>query len=119
MVNSELGLAQKKDDLNQESNLKEKQQKLLTDAGKMSDLEKRYAAKIVDAQIVAEVVAMWTGIPVNKITQEESEKLLKMDQDLSKKIIGQQEAVKAVVRAVKRSKVGLKNPKRPTGPFSF
>ena len=62
---------------------------------------------------------MWTGIPVTKITQEESEKLLKMDQDLTKKIIGQEEAVKAVVRAVKRSKVGLKNPKRPTGSFLF
>jgi len=119
VVNSEIDLAQKKEDSNQQGNLKEKQKKLLVDAGKMSDLEKRYAAKIVDAQIVAEVVAMWTGIPVTKITQEESEKLLKMDQDLTKKIIGQEEAVKAVVRAVKRSKVGLKNPKRPTGSFLF
>ena len=119
IVNSELDLANKKDDSNQAMTLKERQKQLLSNAGKMSDLEKRYAAKIVDAQIVAEVVAMWTGIPVTKITQEESEKLLKMDQDLTKKIIGQEEAVKAVVRAVKRSKVGLKNPKRPTGSFLF
>ena len=108
VVNSEINLAQKKADASQQESLLEKQKQLLSDAGKLSDLDKRYAAKIVDAQIVAEVVAMWTGIPVTKITQEESEKLLKMDQDLSKKIIGQEEAVKAVVRAVKRSKVGLK-----------
>ena len=119
VVNSEINLAQNKADSSQQESLLEKQKKLLSDAGKLSDLDKRYAAKIVDAQIVAEVVAMWTGIPVTKITQEESEKLLKMDQDLSKKIIGQEEAVKAVVRAVKRSKVGLKNPKRPTGSFLF
>ena len=119
IVNSELDLANKKEDPSQALTLKERQKQLLNNAGKMSDLEKRYAAKIVDAQIVAEVVAMWTGIPVTKITQEESEKLLKMDQDLTKKIIGQEEAVKAVVRAVKRSKVGLKNPKRPTGSFLF
>ncbi|MEC8677442.1 MAG: ATP-dependent Clp protease ATP-binding subunit [Candidatus Margulisiibacteriota bacterium] len=119
VVNSEIDLAQKKADSSQQESLLEKQKQLLSDAGKLSDLDKRYAAKIVDAQIVAEVVAMWTGIPVTKITQEESEKLLKMDQDLSKKIIGQEEAVKAVVRAVKRSKVGLKNPKRPTGSFLF
>ena len=99
VVNSEIDLAQKKADASQQESLLEKQKQLLSDAGKLSDLDKRYAAKIVDAQIVAEVVAMWTGIPVTKITQEESEKLLKMDQDLSKKIIGQEEAVKAVVQS--------------------
>ena len=64
-------------------------------------------------------VALWTGIPVTKITEEESEKLLKMESDLEKKIVGQTEAVKSVVRAIKRSKVGLKDPKRPTGSFLF
>ena len=68
---------------------------------------------------MSEVVALWTGVPVTKITQEESEKLLKMEEALAKKIIGQGEAVNAVVSAVKRSKVGLKNPKRPTGSFLF
>ena len=109
----------KKDDYEQSLELKSKQKELLSQAGGLSDLEKRYAAKIVDSQVVSEVVALWTGIPVTKITQEESEKLLKMDKELTKKIIGQEEAVKAVVRAVKRSKVGLKNPKRPTGSFLF
>jgi ATP-dependent Clp protease ATP-binding subunit ClpC len=95
------------------------QANLMKQTAGFTELQKRYAAKIVDAQIVAEVVALWTGIPVTKITQEESEKLLRMDQDLQKKIVGQEDAVKAVVRAVKRSKVGLKNPKRPTGSFLF
>ncbi len=119
VIKSELNLAEEKEDFEQSLELKGKQKNLITKAGEMSDLEKRYASRIVDAQIVSEVVALWTGIPVTKITQEESEKLLKMDSDLSTKIIGQIEAVKAVVRAVKRSKVGLKNPKRPTGSFLF
>ena len=118
VVRSELSSAEK-EDYEESLDLKGRQKLLLDQAGEMSDLEKRYAAKIVDAQIVSEVVALWTGIPVTKITQEESEKLLKMEEELSKKIIGQQEAVNAVVRAVKRSKVGLKNPKRPTGSFLF
>jgi len=118
-LTSELSLAEKKQDFEEALVLKGRQEKILNQVSVFSDLEKRYAAKIVDAQVVAEVVALWTGIPVTKITQEESEKLLKMDQELSKKIIGQEEAVKSVVRAVKRSKVGLKNPKRPTGSFLF
>ena len=119
VIKSELNLAEEKQNFEQSLELKGKQKSLISKAGEMSDLEKRYASRIVDAQIVSEVVALWTGIPVTKITQEESEKLLKMDTDLSTKIIGQPEAVKAVVRAVKRSKVGLKNPKRPTGSFLF
>jgi ATP-dependent Clp protease ATP-binding subunit ClpC len=119
ILKSELALADKKNDFEQALELKNKQKNLLSKTDALTDLEKRYAAKIVDSQVVSEVIALWTGIPVTKITQEESEKLLKMDRELTKKIIGQEEAVKAVVRAVKRSKVGLKNPKRPTGSFLF
>jgi len=119
IIKSELELSEKKNDLEQALELKNKQKNLVSQTGGLTDLEKRYAAKVVDSQVVSEVVALWTGIPVTKITQEESEKLLKMDKELTKKIIGQEEAVKAVVRAVKRSKVGLKNPKRPTGSFLF
>jgi ATP-dependent Clp protease ATP-binding subunit ClpC len=118
-IQSQLDTAEKQKNFEDSVDLKGKQKALLVQAEQMTDLEKKYASKIVDAQIVSEVVALWTGIPVTKITQEESEKLLRMAQELSKKIIGQQEAVNAVVRAVKRSKVGLKNPKRPTGSFLF
>lgn len=119
ILKSELELAEKKNDFEQALELKNKQKDLVSQTDGLTELEKRYAAKVVDSQVVSEVVALWTGIPVTKITQEESEKLLKMDKELTKKIIGQEEAVKAVVRAVKRSKVGLKNPKRPTGSFLF
>ncbi len=68
---------------------------------------------------IAEVVAGWTGIPVAKLTEEESEKLLKIEDTLHKRIVGQQEAVSAVSRAIRRGRVGLKDPKRPTGSFIF
>jgi ATP-dependent Clp protease ATP-binding subunit ClpC len=119
LIKSEINLAEKKAEKEQAVELKVKRKGLLSKVGALSDLDQRYAARIVDAQIVAEVVALWTGIPVTKITQEESEKLLRMEKDLAKKIVGQTEAVNAVVRAVKRSKVGLKNPRRPTGSFLF
>ena len=69
--------------------------------------------RVVSDVTIAEVVASWTGIPVVKITQEESDKLIKMEQELESRVVGQDDAVKALVRAVKRSKVGLKDPRRP------
>ncbi len=68
---------------------------------------------------VAAIVSGWTGIPVVKLTEEESEKLLKMEEILHKRIVGQNEAVSAVSRAIRRGRVGLKDPKRPTGSFIF
>ena len=62
-------------------------QKIIKSSREFTDLEKRYAAKLVDAQVIAEVVALWTGVPVTKITQEESEKLLKMEEALAKKLL--------------------------------
>ena len=68
---------------------------------------------------IAEVVAMWTKIPVAKLAQKESEKLLKLEGILHKRVIGQEEAVAAVARAMRRGRVGLKDPKRPIGSFLF
>ncbi|MCI8799979.1 ATP-dependent Clp protease ATP-binding subunit [Acetatifactor muris] len=68
---------------------------------------------------IAEVVAMWTKIPVAKLAQKESEKLLKLEGILHKRVIGQEEAVEAVARAMRRGRVGLKDPKRPIGSFLF
>jgi ATP-dependent Clp protease ATP-binding subunit ClpC len=68
---------------------------------------------------IAEVVSMWTGIPVVRISQEESERLLKMEDALHKRVIGQQEAIETVSRAVRRARAGLKDPKRPIGSFVF
>lgn len=76
-------------------------------------------AKAVTAEDVAAVVSSWTGIPVTNITEEESQRLLKMEEVLHKRVIGQDEAVKAVSRAIRRGRVGLKDPKRPIGSFLF
>ncbi|HOB92040.1 MAG: ATP-dependent Clp protease ATP-binding subunit [Bacillota bacterium] len=74
---------------------------------------------IVTAEAIAETVAKWTGVPVTKIAQEESERLLNLESELHKRVIGQDEAIGAVSRAVRRSRAGLKDPKRPVGSFMF
>ena len=73
----------------------------------------------VDDEEIAQVVSMWTGIPVTRIAQEESERLLQMEDHLHKRVIGQQEAIATVSRAVRRARAGLKDPKRPIGSFIF
>ena len=74
---------------------------------------------IVTEEDIAEVVAMWTGIPVTRIASEESERLLQMEDALRAKVIGQDEAITAITKAVRRSRAGLKDPKRPIGVFLF
>lgn len=105
-------------------------------AAKIRDAEKEVKAKlekqqnewkdesgrhtgVVTEQTIAEIVAGWTGINVSRLTEEESERLLNMEQILHKRVIGQNEAVSAVARAIRRGRVGLKDPKRPVGSFIF
>jgi ATP-dependent Clp protease ATP-binding subunit ClpB len=73
----------------------------------------------VDSEDIAEIVAKWTGIPVSKMLQSEREKLLSLEQELSKRVAGQEEAIKALSDAVRRSRAGLQDPKRPIGSFIF
>ena len=73
----------------------------------------------VDEEAVAEVLSLWTGIPVYKLTEEETERLLKMEDNLHKRIIGQENAVAAVSQSIRRTRAGLKDPKRPSGSFIF
>lgn len=73
----------------------------------------------VDDEQIAEVLANWTGIPVFKLTEEETTRLLRMEEELHKRIIGQEDAVKAVSQAIRRTRAGLKDPKRPSGSFIF
>ncbi len=73
----------------------------------------------VDAEEVAEVVAKWTGIPVTRLTESETEKLLRLEDELHKRVIGQSEAVEAVADAVRQSRAGLSDPNRPIGSFIF
>ncbi len=74
---------------------------------------------VVDEEVIAEVLANWTGIPVYKLTEEETAKLLRMEEELHKRVIGQEDAIKAVSQAIRRTRAGLKDPKRPSGSFIF
>ena len=73
----------------------------------------------VDEEAIAEVLSLWTGIPVYKLTEEETQKLLRMEDELHKRVIGQEDSIKAVSQAVRRTRAGLKDPKRPSGSFIF
>src|SRR5688500_4765343 len=100
--------------------------------GKIPELEKRLKAaqeaeskaptlvrnKVTEEEI-AEVVSKWTGIPVSKMLEGEREKLLKMEESIGKRVVGQDEAVKAVSDAIRRSRAGLSDPNRPNGSFLF
>ncbi len=73
----------------------------------------------VNEESIAEVLSIWTGIPVYKLTEEETEKLLRMEDELHKRVIGQQDAIHAVSQSIRRTRAGLKDPKRPSGSFIF
>jgi ATP-dependent Clp protease ATP-binding subunit ClpC len=79
----------------------------------------RDTSPVVSVDDIAEVVNMWTGVPVMQLAQEESERLLRMEEDLKKRIIGQTEAIQVISKAVRRGRSGLKDPRRPIGSFIF
>jgi len=79
----------------------------------------RANSPVVSAEDIAEVVSMWTGVPLMQLAEEESQRLLKMEDELRKAIIGQEDAIVAISRAVRRARAGLKDPKRPIGSFMF
>ena len=86
---------------------------------KANNLSKPKSEPTIMETDIAEVIAKWTGIPVNKITESEKEKLLRLEELIHKRVIGQQEAVTAVCKAIRRSRVGLQDGKRPIGSFLF
>ena len=104
-------------------------------AAQLRDIEKDYKEQVeierdkrrkndqehrdVNAEDIAAVVSGWTGIPVTRLTEDEGQRLLHMEDILHKRVVGQDEAVKAVARAIRRGRVGLKDPKRPIGSFLF
>ena len=73
----------------------------------------------VNQEVIAQVVSHWTGVPVTQLTQEETERLLKMEATIKKKVVGQNDAVRALARSIRRARAGLKDPKRPVGSFIF
>jgi ATP-dependent Clp protease ATP-binding subunit ClpC len=102
--------------------LRDREKELLE---RRSDKEQQWRAEGVDLfnevneESIAEVLALWTGIPVYKLTEEETAKLLRMEEELHKRIVGQNDAIKAVSQAIRRTRAGLKDPKRPSGSFIF
>jgi ATP-dependent Clp protease ATP-binding subunit ClpC len=102
--------------------LRDREKELLE---RRSDKEQEWRAEGVDLfnevneESIAEVLALWTGIPVYKLTEEETAKLLRMEEELHKRIVGQHDAIKAVSQAIRRTRAGLKDPKRPSGSFIF
>lgn len=101
--------------------LTEAQKRLNDYQQKMKEMqgEKSLLKEEVDSEDIAEVVAKWTGIPVSKMLQSEREKLLHLEEELSKRVAGQEEAIRALSDAVRRSRAGLQDPKRPIGSFIF
>ncbi|HEY5684015.1 MAG TPA: ATP-dependent Clp protease ATP-binding subunit [Acidimicrobiia bacterium] len=93
--------------------------------GERSDVERRLKESgeatgwVIDEEEIAEVLALWTGIPVHRLTEEETARLVHMEEELHKRIIGQHDAIVAVSKAIRRTRAGLKDPKRPSGSFIF
>ena len=88
---------------------------------RLAEIQKKgkYLKEEVDAEDIAEIVSKWTGIPVTKMLESEKARLLKLEDELAKRVIGQREAVTAVANAVRRARAGLQDPNRPTGSFIF
>jgi len=108
--------------LEQAKRLEEQEREAITKKEELDATAKAAGAKtfdVVDEETIAEVLANWTGIPVYRLTEEETSKLLRMEEELHKRIVGQEEAIKALSRAIRRTRAGLKDPKRPAGSFIF
>ncbi len=121
-IKSEKNAAVSSQEFEKAAALRDSEQKLKTE---LEQLKKEWKEKqgkeesTVVVDDIAQVVAMWTGIPVSKIAQEESVKLLQLEAELHKRVVGQGEAVEAISRAIRRARAGLKDPKRPIGSFIF
>lgn len=94
------------------------EEKLRKETEKLKKEETEEKGKVVEEDI-REVISIWTGIPLSKLKQEETEKLLAMEDEIEKRLVGQNEAVKAVAKAIRRGRAGLRDPRRPLGAFLF
>ena len=108
-------------DFEKAAKLRDEEQSLVKEIGDKKSIAKEKSDQklIVTEEDIAAVVAQWTGIPVAKIAEEESATLLHLEEELHKRVVGQDEAVTAVAKAVRRARAGLKDPKRPIGSFLF
>jgi len=121
-VRSDKESAMEKGALEQAKALEEQERELIAKKDELDASVKAAGGEtfdLVDEETIAEVLANWTGIPVYRLTEEETSKLLRMEDELHKRIIGQDEAITAISRAIRRTRAGLKDPKRPGGSFIF
>ncbi len=121
-LDSKIEDALRNSDFDAAGKFNKEQTSLITKLNRVKSAEKRKelsSGYIVNENDIAEVVAEWTRIPVKKIAEKESEKLLKLESVLHKRVIGQEDAVKAVSKAIRRGRVGLQDPNRPIGSFLF
>ena len=121
-IRSEKNAAVQSQEFEKAASFRDTEQKLKDELEKTNKSWKEEQGKAeseVKVSDIAEVVSMWTGIPVSKLAQTESDKLLKLEETLHHRVIGQAEAVTAISRAVRRARAGLKDPKRPIGSFIF
>ncbi|AUI72578.1 ATP-dependent Clp protease ATP-binding subunit [Companilactobacillus alimentarius] len=106
-------------DFEKAAKLREEQQNLQAKITKLENKKSTQKKPVVGADDIAEVIAEWTGVPVKQITRKESEKLLNLESELHKRVIGQDNAINAVSRAIRRARSGMKDPNRPIGSFMF
>jgi len=118
-IRSEHQLALEEDRLDDAQELINRQAEVEARLEQMRSGWDRTSGPMVTAEDIAEVVSMWTGVPVTQITEEETSRLLKMEAALHERIVGQNEAIVAISKAVRRARAGLKDPKRPIGSFIF
>lgn len=121
-IEKEKAAAVNSQDFERAANLRDKQKEAQESLEKAKDdWAERNERKesVVKAEDIADIVSMWTGVPVTQLTEEESQRLLKLEEILHKRVIGQNEAVAAVAKAIRRGRVGLKDKNRPIGSFIF
>ncbi|WP_334352348.1 ATP-dependent Clp protease ATP-binding subunit [Companilactobacillus sp. HBUAS56257] len=106
-------------DFEKAAKIREEEQALQVQIAKLKDKQSNQKKAVVSANDIAEIIAEWTGVPVKQITRKESEKLLNLEKELHKRVIGQDDAINAVSRAIRRARSGMKDPNRPIGSFMF
>ncbi len=109
-------------DFERAASLRDQQKELREELEKARDqwtAENERKNSVVDESAIADIVAMWTGVPVSQLTEEEGQRLLRLEETLHKRVVGQEEAVSAIARAIRRGRVGLKDRNRPIGSFIF
>ena len=121
-LGSETELAIAEEDFERAANLRDRRNQLISeidDSRKAWEEENRSRRRSIGEEDIAHIVSMWTGVPVSRMTEIEADRLVRLEETLHKRVIGQDEAVTAVARAVRRARVGIKDPNRPIGSFIF